>query len=131
VLKIKPLFALTEKNNVVCTPKDNTIHESFGNWISPDDYEKAIMIRFPGCMRGRTMYVVPFSMGPIGSKFSKIGVEITDSQNVVCSMKIMTRMDSAVLNEIIEKDVDFVNCIHTVGVPLSRLLFHLRVEKQI
>ena len=79
--------------------------------------EDAIAERFPGCMKGRTMYVVPFSMGPIGGPISKNGIELTDSAYVVVSMNIMTRMHKSVLNEIGDSD-DFVKCLHSVGCPL-------------
>ncbi|XP_070496294.1 phosphoenolpyruvate carboxykinase [GTP]-like [Chironomus tepperi] len=112
-------FICTEKReDAVCTPAEG-VTGMLGNWISPVDYESSIMKRFPGSMRGRTMYVIPFSMGPIGSPLSKIGVELTDSQYVACSMRIMTRMGSAVLNEIVDKDVDFIKCLHSVGTPES------------
>lgn len=110
-------FICTEKReDTVCTPKPG-VQGSLGNWISPKDYDDAVMKRFPGCMKGRTMYVVPFSMGPVGSPLSKIGVEITDSQYVVCSMKIMTRMGSDVMAEIANKNIEFVKCLHSVGTP--------------
>lgn len=110
-------FICTEnREDTVCTPKPG-VQGSLGNWISPRDYEDAIMKRFPGCMKGRTMYVVPFSMGPVGSPLSKIGVEITDSQYVVCSMRIMTRMGAQVMNEIAKKNISFVKCLHSVGTP--------------
>ena len=110
-------FICTEKREeTVCTPKPG-VQGSLGNWISPKDYDDAIMKRFPGCMKGRTMYVVPFSMGPVGSPLSKIGVEITDSQYVVCSMRIMTRMGAKVMEEISKKNIDFVKCLHSVGTP--------------
>jgi len=67
-----------------------------GKWISPGDLQGAIDSRFPGCMKGRTMYVIPFSMGPIGGPISKNGVQLTDSAYVVVSMNIMTRMDKQV-----------------------------------
>lgn len=110
-------FICTEKREeAVCTPKAG-VQGALGNWISPKDYDDAIMKRFPGCMKGRTMYVVPFSMGPVGSPLSKIGVEITDSQYVVCSMKIMARMGAAIMDEIANKNIDFIKCLHSVGTP--------------
>ncbi|XP_029437872.1 phosphoenolpyruvate carboxykinase [GTP], mitochondrial [Rhinatrema bivittatum] len=87
-----------------------------GNWMSPRDFEVAVEERFPGCMRGRTMYVIPYSMGPIGSPLSKIGVQLTDSPYVVASMRIMTRMGSRVLETLGEGS--FVKCLHSVGRPL-------------
>ncbi|CAL1678913.1 unnamed protein product [Lasius platythorax] len=111
----KRTFISTDlKSDTIPTPRKGIIGE-LGNWISPNDMEQAILERFPNCMKGRTMYVIPFSMGPIGSSFSKIGVEITDSIYVVCSMRIMTRMGEKVL-EVLGND-DFVKCLHSVGVP--------------
>ncbi|XP_029680880.1 phosphoenolpyruvate carboxykinase [GTP]-like isoform X2 [Formica exsecta] len=111
----KRTFICTDlKSDTVPTPREGIIGE-LGNWISPNDMKQAILKRFPNCMKGRTMYVIPFSMGPVGSSLSKIGVEITDSIYVVCSMRIMTRMGEKVL-EILGND-DFVKCLHSVGVP--------------
>lgn len=110
----KRTFICTDlKSDTVPTPRKGIIGE-LGNWISPNDMEEAILQRFPNCMKGRTMYVIPFSMGPVGSPLSKIGIEITDSIYVVCSMRIMTRMGEKVL-EILGND-DFVKCLHSVGV---------------
>ncbi|KAH8390045.1 hypothetical protein KR200_005938, partial [Drosophila serrata] len=90
-----------------------------GNWISEKDLQAAIAERFPGCMKGRTMYVIPFSMGPVGSPLSKIGIEITDSPYVVESMKIMTRAGQPVLEFLQSGDGQFVKCLHSVGTPKS------------
>lgn len=88
-----------------------------GNWMSPDEFQRAVDQRFPGCMQGRTMYVLPFSMGPVGSPLSRIGVQLTDSPYVVTSMRIMTRLGTHVLQAL--GDGDFIKCLHSVGQPLT------------
>ncbi|XP_055373071.1 phosphoenolpyruvate carboxykinase [GTP]-like [Condylostylus longicornis] len=107
-------------NDTIPTPQDG-VKGTLGNWISPEDMKKAVQDRFPACMRGRTMYIVPFSMGPVGSPLSKVGIEITDSAYVVASMRIMTRMGKEVLDHL-RNDGEFVKCLHSVGKPLNGII---------
>lgn len=117
--------ARVESRTFICTgERRQTIPEpaagctgKLGNWIAEPDMRAAILERFPGCMHGRTMYVVPFSMGPVGSPLSKIGVEVTDSPYVVASMRIMTRIGADVLALLAADNADFVRCLHSVGRP--------------
>ena len=88
------------------------------NWIDPVELKKTLRDLYRGCMKGRTMYVIVFSMGPVGSEFSKIGVELTDSEYVACNMFIMTRVGRKVIDEL-GTDGFFIHCLHSVGKPLA------------
>ncbi|VDN19256.1 unnamed protein product [Gongylonema pulchrum] len=112
----KTWMVTPEKYDSVChTPEG--VKTIMGQWMSPEQFGKELDDRFPGCMAGRTLYVVPFSMGPVGGPLSKIGIELTDSTYVVLCMKIMTRMGDPVLKELHKSGGDFVRCIHSVGQP--------------
>lgn len=113
----KTFISTPEKLTTVPEPAEG-VKGSLGNWIAPADLERKVQELFPGCMEGRTMYVIPFSMGPVGGPLSKNGVEISDSPYVAVSMRIMTRVSSTVLG-FIGRDNSFIKCLHSVGVPVK------------
>ena len=124
--------ARTEELTYICTEREEDAGPN-NNWMSPREAKEKVRPLFEGCMRGRTMYVVPYLMGPAGSPHAKVGIEITDSPYVVANMRITTRIGQIALDTLAEKGGEFIPGLHSIGDldPDRRYILHFPEEKLI